>query len=39
MEREASPKKVKAKVAEIIDKFFAEPMHKSVRINVDVDPM
>ncbi|SFT53324.1 replication restart DNA helicase PriA [Lishizhenia tianjinensis] len=39
MEREASPKKVKAKITEIIDKFYSEPMHKSVRINIDVDPM
>ena len=38
MEREASHKKVKQRLQEIIDAFYASPVNKSVRIAIDVDP-
>jgi primosomal protein N' (replication factor Y) len=39
MEKEASPKKVKQRLQEIIDAFYASPVNKSVRISIDVDPI
>jgi hypothetical protein len=39
IEREASPKKAKAKMKEIIDKFYAQPTNKSARLIIDVDPL
>lgn len=39
VEREASPRKAKAKMNEIIDKFYAQPTNKSVRLIIDVDPL
>ena len=38
IEREANDKKVKVRLQEMIDQFYASPSHKSVRIIVDVDP-
>lgn len=38
MEREASNNKVKQRLQEIIDAFYASPVNKSVRISLDVDP-
>lgn len=38
IERDASQNKVKAKIEEIIDAFYAVPVQKSVRIVIDVDP-
>ncbi|MEX1190489.1 MAG: primosomal protein N' [Brumimicrobium sp.] len=39
IEREASPKKAKAKLNEIIEKFYAQPTNKSARLVIDVDPL
>lgn len=39
IEREASQRKVKEKLKEIIDGFYAKPMNKSCRISIDVDPL
>jgi len=39
MEKEASPKKVKARIHQIIDEFYTTASNKSCRINIDVDPM
>ncbi len=39
IERELSPKKIKVKLDEIIDLFYGQVPFKSVRVNVDVDPM
>ena len=39
IEREASPKKAKAKLNEIIEKFYAQPTNKSARLIIDVDPL
>jgi len=38
IERGASDKKVKERLQEIIDLFYNIPLHKTVRIAVDVDP-
>jgi len=38
VERDASQKKVKERITEIIDKYYASPSNKSVRISIDVDP-
>lgn len=38
IEREASQRKVKERILEIIDTFYASPRNKSIRISVDVDP-
>ncbi|MEO9258253.1 MAG: primosomal protein N', partial [Crocinitomicaceae bacterium] len=38
VERDASQKKVKDRITEIIDKYYASPSNKSVRISIDVDP-
>ena len=38
IERELSPKKIKLKIDEIIDQFYAQLPFKSVRISIDVDP-
>ncbi len=38
IEREASHKKVKDRIQEIVDLFYSVPLHKSVRIVIDVDP-
>lgn len=38
IERELSPKKIKAKIHEIIDDFYSQVPFKSIRINIDVDP-
>lgn len=38
IERELSPKKIKAKIHEIIDDFYSKVPFKSIRINIDVDP-
>lgn len=39
IEREASHRKAKEKIKEIIDGFYAKPMNKSCRISIDVDPL
>lgn len=39
IEREASPKKAKAKLNEIIEKFYTQPTNKSARLIIDVDPL
>lgn len=39
IEREASQAKVKLRIKDVIDAFFASPMNKSCRINIDVDPL
>ncbi len=39
MEREASHKKIKGRLQEIINQFYASPVNKSVRISIDVDPV
>jgi len=39
LEREASHKKVKERLQEIIDAFYSSPVNKSVRIGIDVDPL
>lgn len=38
IERSANDKKVKLRLQEMIDEFYAKPSHKSVRVIVDVDP-
>ncbi|MCJ8290514.1 MAG: primosomal protein N' [Crocinitomicaceae bacterium] len=38
IERGANDKKVKVRLQEMIDKFYASPSNKSVRVIVDVDP-
>lgn len=38
IERSANDKKVKLRLQEMIDAFYASPSHKSVRVIVDVDP-
>lgn len=39
IERSASDKKVKEKIALIIDQFYAKPSNKSIRIIIDVDSL
>jgi primosomal protein N' (replication factor Y) len=39
IERSAPERKVKEKIREIIDQFYAKPQNKSVKIVIDVDPM
>lgn len=39
MEKEASLIKIKARINQIIDDFYANANNKSCRINIDVDPM
>lgn len=39
IEREASPKKAKAKLNEIIEKFYTQPTNKLARLIIDVDPL
>ena len=39
IERSAPERKVKEKIREIIDQFYAKPANKSVKIVIDVDPM
>ena len=38
IERDAPQARIKEKIQEIIDHFFIQPRHKSVRVLVDVDP-
>ena len=38
IEREVSSVKVKNKIVELIDLFYAQASNKSVRLNIDVDP-
>lgn len=38
IERDASDKKIKERIQELIDQFYGAPNNKSVRIVVDVDP-
>lgn len=38
VEREASHKKVKERISELVDAFYSVPANKSVRIVIDVDP-
>lgn len=38
IEREASNAKVKDKIDELVDQFYSTPIHKSVRLIIDVDP-
>ncbi|MFK7787236.1 MAG: primosomal protein N' [Crocinitomicaceae bacterium] len=38
IERSANDRKVKIRLQELIDQFYAKPMNKSVRVVVDVDP-
>lgn len=39
IERSAPERKVKEKIREMIDAFYAKPAHKSVKIVIDVDPL
>lgn len=39
IERKAALGKVKEKIHEIIDQFYSDPMNRSCRISIDVDPM
>jgi primosomal protein N' (replication factor Y) len=39
IERSAPERKVKEKIREMIDQFYAKPANKSVKIVIDVDPM
>lgn len=39
IEKEASQKKVKLKLEKIIDSFYAKPINKACRLNIDVDPI
>lgn len=39
IERSAPERKVKEKIRELIDAFYAKPAHKSVKIVIDVDPL
>lgn len=39
IEREAPDKKVKERLQSIIDEFYSVPLHKSIRISTDVDPV
>lgn len=38
VEREASHKKVKDRIQELLDVFYSTPDHKAVRVVIDVDP-
>ena len=38
IEREANDKQVKDRIQEIVDDFYSTPIHKPVRIIIDVDP-
>jgi len=38
IEREANDKQVKERIHEIIDDFYSAPIHKSIRVIIDVDP-
>ena len=38
IERDAPDKKVKERLQELIDAFYSVPLHKSIRMVVDVDP-
>lgn len=38
IERDLSPKKIKQKIEEVIDQFYAQASYKSTRVNIDVDP-
>jgi primosomal protein N' (replication factor Y) len=38
IERTANDKKVKERLQQIVDDFFSAPIHKSVRVVIDVDP-
>jgi primosomal protein N' (replication factor Y) (superfamily II helicase) len=38
IERDVSPVKVKEHLEELIDTFFSKPVHKSIRLVIDVDP-
>jgi primosomal protein N' (replication factor Y) len=38
IERDAPDKKVKERLKQLIDAFYSVPLHKSIRITVDVDP-
>lgn len=38
VEREASHKKVKDRIQELVDHFYSVPANKSVRMTIDVDP-
>ena len=39
VEREASQKKIKEKLTEVINDFYSRPRNKSCRISIDVDPI
>lgn len=38
IERDVSPVKVKEHLEELMDTFFSKPVHKSIRLVIDVDP-
>ncbi len=38
LEKDASDKKIKERIQHLIDAFYSVPVHKSIRIVVDVDP-
>lgn len=38
IEREANDKQVKERIHKIIDDFYSAPIHKSIRVIIDVDP-
>jgi primosomal protein N' (replication factor Y) len=39
VERQLSQKQIKETVQEILEKFYADPQNKAVRVNIDVDPV
>jgi primosomal protein N' (replication factor Y) len=38
IEKDASDKKIKERIQQLIDAFYSVPLNKSIRIVVDVDP-
>ena len=38
IEREANDKQVKERIHKIVDDFYSAPLHKSIRVIIDVDP-
>jgi hypothetical protein len=38
IERDISDKKVKERLQQLIDAFYSVPLHKSIRLTVDIDP-
>ncbi|MGY8926802.1 MAG: hypothetical protein ACKVJC_05870, partial [Flavobacteriales bacterium] len=38
IEKDASDKKVKERIHQIVDEFYSVPINKSIRVLIDVDP-